>query len=86
MENLFFNRHRRWPSQALLRVLVEPYHPSMSDVSQDQALQLMAQPKLCGAALVWSERDNHVGLMLTSAQPEDATGAILPGLTLQLEI
>jgi hypothetical protein len=58
----------------------------MSDLSHDQALQLMALPKLCNASLVWSERDNHVGLMLASAQPEDETGAILPGLTLQLEI
>lgn len=58
----------------------------MSDLNHDQALQLMALPKLCNASLVWSERDNHVGLMLASAQPEDETGAILPGLTLQLEI
>ena len=58
----------------------------MSYVSHDKALQLMAMPKLCSASLVWSERDNHVGLLLASAQPEDETGAILPGLTLQLEI
>jgi hypothetical protein len=68
------------------RVSEDPYHPTMSDVSHDQALQLMAQPKLCTGDLVWSERDNHVGLLLASAQPEDATGAILPGLTLQFEI
>lgn len=58
----------------------------MSDVSHDQARQLMALPKLCSASLAWSERDNHVGLLLASAQPEDETGAILPGLTLQFEI
>lgn len=58
----------------------------MSYVSHDQALQLMSLPKLCSASLVWSERDNHVGLLLASAQPEDETGAILPGLTLQFEI
>jgi hypothetical protein len=58
----------------------------MSDVSHDHALQLMALPKMCSASLAWSERDNHVGLLLASAQPEDETGAILPGLTLQLEI
>lgn len=58
----------------------------MSDLNHDQALQLMALPKLCSASLIWSERDNHVGLMLASAQPEDESGAILPGLTLQLEI
>lgn len=58
----------------------------MSDVSHDQALHLMALPKLCNASLAWSERDNHVGLLLASAQPEDETGAILPGLTMQFEI
>jgi len=58
----------------------------MSDVSHDQALQLMAVPKLCSTSLVWSHRDNHVGLLLALAQPEDESGAILPGLTLQLEI
>lgn len=58
----------------------------MSDVNHDQAIELMALPKLCSASLAWSERDNHVGLLLASAQPEDETGAILPGLTLQLEI
>ena len=56
----------------------------MSDVSHDQALQLMAIPKLCSVSLAWSERDNHMGLLLASAQPEDETGAILPGMTLQL--
>lgn len=58
----------------------------MSDISPDQALRLMSMPKLCSASLAWSERDNHLGLLLASAQPEDETGAILPGLTLQLEI
>lgn len=58
----------------------------MSDVSHDQAVQLMGLPKLCSVSLAWSERDNHVGLLLASAQPEDETGAILPGLTLQFEI
>lgn len=46
----------------------------------------MAVPKLCGAALAWTERDNHVGLLLATAQPEDDTGAIFPGMTLQLVI
>lgn len=56
----------------------------MYDVSHDRAQQLMAMPKLCSASLVWAERDNHIGLLLASAQPEDETGAILPGMTLQL--
>ena len=58
----------------------------MSDVSHDQALQLMAVLKLCSTSLVWSHRDNHVGLLLALTQPEDESRAILPGLTLQLEI
>lgn len=58
----------------------------MLDVGHDQALRLMATPKFCGASLVWSERENHRGVLQATAQPEDDTGAILPGLTLQLEI
>lgn len=58
----------------------------MSDLNHDHAVQIMATPKLCSALLIWSERDNHVGLMLATAQPEDESGAILPGLTLQFEI
>ena len=58
----------------------------MSDVSHDQALQLMVMPKLCSVSLVWAERDNHMGLLLASAQPEDETGAIFPGMTLQLVV
>lgn len=46
----------------------------------------MAEAKFSAAQLRWAERDNHAGLLLASAQPEDATGAIIPGLTLQLEV
>jgi hypothetical protein len=58
----------------------------MSDVSHHQALLLMAQPKFSDTVLVWGERGNHLGVLLASAQPEDDTGALLPGLTLQLEV
>lgn len=58
----------------------------MSDISHDRALELMAVPKLCAASFAWGERDNHAGLLLASAQPEDETGAIPPGLTLQLVV
>ncbi len=58
----------------------------MSYVSHALAQQLMATPKWCGVALNWTERDNHAGLLLATAQPEDATGAILPGMTLQLVV
>jgi hypothetical protein len=56
----------------------------MSDVTEAQARQSMAVPKLCAAILSWADRENHVGLLLATAQPEDETGAIFPGLTLQL--
>ena len=58
----------------------------MSDVVPAYADQLMAFPKLCNVTLTWSERDNHAGLLLATAQPEDTTGAILPGMTLQLVV
>ena len=58
----------------------------MSDVVPAYADQLMAFPKLCNVTLTWSERDNHAGLLLATAQPEDNTGAILPGMTLQLVV
>lgn len=58
----------------------------MSSITRHQAIQLMSVPKVCGATLVWAERPNHRGLLLASAQPEDETGALIPGLTLQLEI
>ena len=58
----------------------------MSEVEHGQARLVMATPKMCGNALVRSERENHVGLLLATAQPEDDTGAILPGMTLQLVV
>lgn len=58
----------------------------MSDLLKSQALQILAQPKFCSASLAWADRSNHVGLLLASAQPEDGTGAFIPGLTLQLEV
>ena len=58
----------------------------MSDLPKLQALQVLAQPKFCAASLTWVDRSNHTGLLLATAQPEDETGAIIPGLTLQLEV
>ena len=58
----------------------------MSDLPKSQALRVLAQPKLCAAKLTWADRSNHIGLLLATAQPEDETGAIIPGLTLQLEV
>lgn len=57
----------------------------MSDLTKLQALQALELPKFCAANLSWSDKSNHVGLLIASAQPEDETGAFIPGLTLQLE-
>ena len=53
---------RIWLTPICLTPRSSRYHPPMSDVSHDQALQLMAMPKLCSVSLAWSERDNHMGL------------------------
>lgn len=58
----------------------------MSDLPKSQALQVMASLKFCAESLTWADRSNHIGLLLATAQPEDETGAIIPGLTLQLEV
>lgn len=58
----------------------------MSDLTKSHALQILAQPKFCATNLLWADRNNHVGLLIATAQPEDDTSAIIPGLTLQLEV
>ena len=58
----------------------------MSDLPKSQALLVLAQIKFCAANFSWADRSNHTGLLLATAQPEDDTGAIIPGLTMQLEI
>ena len=58
----------------------------MSDLPKSQALQVLAQLKLCAVSLSWADRSNHIGLLLATAQPDDETGAIIAGLTLQLEV
>ena len=58
----------------------------MSDLSHAQALVIMAQPKFSEARLVSDERANHANHLLAAGGLEDDTGALIPGLTLQLEI
>ena len=58
----------------------------MSDLPRSQALLVLAQIKFCAAHISWADRSNHMGLLLATAQPEDETGAIIPGLTLQLAV
>ena len=50
------------------------------------ALELMAEVKHASVSLIWAERNNHRGLLLSSFQVEDATGAYLAGVTLRLEL
>ena len=58
----------------------------MSDLPKSQAVQVLAPSKFCAAKLNWTDKGNHIGILLAAAQPEDETGAIIPGLTLQLEV
>lgn len=58
----------------------------MSDVPHAHALTVLAYPKFCNALLAWEERVNHTGHLLATAVLDDDTGAVMPGLTLQLEV
>lgn len=46
----------------------------------------MASQKFCNTHLDWLERNNHAGHLLALSSVEDETGAIFPGLTIQLEV
>ena len=46
----------------------------------------MALPKFYGGALIWAPKPNHGGILMALFQPEDDTGAIHPGLSVQLEV
>lgn len=58
----------------------------MSDVSEERAREIMAVTKYCDASLEWAERKNHAGSLMAVSQVEDDTGALIPGLTIQLEM
>lgn len=57
-----------------------------ADLPTTQARQVMAEPKFCDARLHWEVRSNQANRLIATAQPEDDTGAIMPGLTIQLEV
>lgn len=59
---------------------------SSSDLHHTHALVVLALPKYCDADLQWSVRSNQINILQATAQPEDETGALIPGLTIQLEI
>ena len=54
-------------------------------LTSDEALAIAAIPKTPHGQLVWQKRGNHAGHMVASARMEDADGAILPGLIVELE-
>jgi len=58
----------------------------MADLDHITAQQIASVLKFCSVPLLWADKDNHAGLLLATAQPEDDTGAFIPGVTLQLEI
>jgi hypothetical protein len=57
-----------------------------SDLPRAHALVALALPKYCDIDLQWSVRSNQINILQATAQPEDDTGALIPGLTIQLEI
>jgi hypothetical protein len=60
--------------------------PTNADLPASRALAVMAVPKYCDAHLQWEIRKNQANILLATAQPEDETGALIPGITIQLEI
>jgi len=58
----------------------------MNELPNAAAMAVMAVPKLFGGNLVWADKPNHKSILLATFQPEDETGAILPGLSVQLEV
>lgn len=57
-----------------------------NDLPQSLALEVMAIEKHFALTLEWAERKNHKGLLLSSFQVEDDTGAYVAGVTLRLEL
>lgn len=55
-------------------------------ISEEEALRLMAVPKRLPAGLEWKPRLNHAGHQFISCQFEDEDGALIPSLTLLIEI
>lgn len=55
-------------------------------ISEEEALCLMAVPKRLPTGLEWRPRHNHAGHQALSCQFEDEDGALIPRLTLVIEI
>ncbi|MEQ1527446.1 MAG: hypothetical protein ABL911_11970 [Gallionella sp.] len=54
-------------------------------VTSDEARTIAAIPKNLHNQLVWQKRNNHAGHWVAIERVEDADGAILPGLIVELE-
>lgn len=54
-------------------------------IAADEARTIAAIPKNLHGQLVWQKRTNHAGHLVAIARVEDADGAILPGLIVELE-
>ena len=58
----------------------------MHELSALEAAKVMKVPKSSGAILHWGIKPNQANIQLATLQPEDDTGAYLPGLSIQLEV
>jgi len=67
-------------------VEVERQRVKLRVISEEEALHLMAVPKRLPAGLECKPRLNHAGHQALSCQFEDEDGALIPGLTLVIEI
>lgn len=57
----------------------------MSAITPDEAHSIAYIPKKLHGHLTWQKRNNHAGHLVATARVEDADGAILPGLIIELE-
>lgn len=55
-------------------------------ITEEHARQLADLPKVASDPLVWEERGNHAGNKFCYSIVQDVSGAVLPGLTVQLEV
>lgn len=57
-----------------------------SELPELLAREAMASIKFTDISLSWAEKNNHKGLLLSSFQIEDETGAYVAGVTIRLEL
>jgi len=55
-------------------------------IDEAEARRLALMPKRATSALVWEPRQNHSGHLFAFSQVEDQSGAVIPGLTIYLEV